>query len=166
MTKFSDNSMAGIFWDELQLALGTLGAGTTIQINSRLDSSRLQGFKLLRTEYDVQVFGLTAAEGPVHVSLCHDLTTTEHEETLGGDPQRAKDPDLSEKAMRPVWPLGHLYHEGGIGVTSLRGVIKLGWSFPEGTPMKWCFNNRFGTSLTTGAQVRLTAKHFGVWLRD
>ncbi len=167
MAKFSDNSMASIVWDETTLTLSTLGSGSILTANSRIDASRLQGFRILKTQYYFALKSMTPDEGPIMMHLAHDLTAAEMEETIGADPQRSGDPTLEPRALRPVWPLGLLGNdtEGNAGVF-LQGEIKLGWSFPEGTILKIGAENISGSALTTGAVVRGRMKHFGVWLRD
>ncbi len=166
MAKFSDNAMAAIFWDEIQLSLGTLGAGSAIISGSRCDPSRLQGFRVLKTEYFINIRGMTTGEGPILATLSHGLSATEIEQTMGADPQRSNDPDASPRAMQPLWPLGYLMFIGANGPIVLEGTTKLGWSFPEGTGLDWGFTNRGDSALTTGGIAVITAKHFGVWLKD
>ncbi len=167
MAKFSDNNMASIIWDEIIINPGALTAGTATGQVSRIDASRLQGFRVLKTQYFVVCQGMTADEGPVMLFLNHDLSATEQEECLGADPQRSGDPDKESRAMRPVWPLGTFFKDSaGNGQLVLDGEIKLGWSFPEGTDLKWMVQNVGAQTMTTGANYRIIAKHFGVWLRD
>ncbi len=168
MAKFSDNSMAAIMWDEVQITLGTPIAGASVSVASRIDTARLQGFRLLKTEILAAMTGVTPGEGPVALLMSHDLTATETEQTLGADPQRSNDPEASPRAMQPLWPV--CVFEGGSGVGngtwSWQGDIKLGWSFPEGTQLTWVVNNFSANTLTTGSVVHVLAKHFGVWLKD
>ncbi len=165
MAKFSDNSMASIIWDELSVNLSTAISGAAVGVNSRIDASRLQGFRILKSQVFVALKDITEGEGPILIVMAHDLTATEVEETLGADPQRSGDPDLEARAMRPVWPVGLLMETVG-GKTVLEKEMKIGWSFPEGTILKFYAINRDNATLTTGASMNVTAKHFGVWLRD
>ena len=57
MVKFSDNIMAGIVWDDITLTLGTLGNKTATGTNSKIDAARLQGFRVLRTEWQYVALG-------------------------------------------------------------------------------------------------------------
>ncbi len=166
MAKFSDNSLAGIVWDDFQVALGTLNAITAITGNSKIDAARLQGFRVLRSEWYCTLSGLTAGEGPVLVGMAHDLTATEIKECIEADPQRSGDPGEEEKSKRAVWPLALMMNLSNDGMLNAEGVKKLGWSFPEGTILKyWAYNVASG-DLTTGAVWFLLVKHFGVWLKD
>lgn len=169
MGKFSDNPMSGIVFDDINLTLGTLNTDTAIQVASKIDNAREQGFRVLKTEYFVTVSGKTNDEGPIVVGLAHNLSTTEIEEAIQADPQGSKAlhrPE-NEQATRPVWPLkmipatvvGQEDHIVG------KDEVKLNWSCPEGTTLQW-FAYNFSTQLTTGTIVHIFAKHFGVWLKD
>ncbi len=167
MAKFSSNNMAAIVWDEVQITLGTLAFGVAIQSDSRIDAERIQGFRVLRTEWFAVIKGLATSAGPLLLTLCHDLSTGEVQETIGADPQRSNDPTLSPRANRPLWPL-HVFFFKTDTVEGLRaqGVVKIGWSIPEGTDLRWGIVNVSGTDLVTGGTLFVTAKHFGVWLKD
>ncbi len=167
MAKFSDNSMAGIVWDKLTMALGALAAGDVTNANSKIDSSRLQGFRVLRTEYFITWREATSGEGPIIVGMAHDLSNDETKETWSADPQRKGDPeaDSGARVMRPVWPLEAFLAETAGGRRVAKGVVKIGWSFPEGTPLKWWVLNQ-GIILTNGSDIDIIAKHYGVWLKD
>ncbi len=160
--------MAAIFWDRVSLAVGALAAVTATTANSRADASRLQGFRILRTEYYGSIKNLTEGEGPLLLGLTHDLSNAEIAETFLGDPQRTHDPVETEKAGRPVWGLESLAIDvNGQGKMVFQGVAKIGWSVPEGTALKWfIMNMNQSAAMTTGATLVLFAKHFGVWLKD
>ena len=171
MGKFSDNSMAAVQHDEITQALSTLAAGAMISANSRIDASRLQGFRVLKSQYAFILKGLTAEEGPIRVLIGHDLTNTEAEEAIGADPQRSNDPtsDASARSKRPIFVLnpGVFFKDAaGNGNLLIEGEIKLGWSFPEGTILKYYFENFGLSTMTTGAVIAGRVKHYGVWLRD
>ncbi len=123
---------------------------------------------MLRTEWFLSIQGLTSNEGPILVGLAHDLTVAEIDEAFDGDPQRNADPNLEEQAHRPVWPLDMFFNNSaGNGKLLGNGVVKIGWSVPEGTQLKWFARNQeIANALTTGAVFKITAKHFGVWLKD
>ena len=170
MAKFSDNALAAIQWDEVTQALSTLAVGAIISANSRIDQSRLQGFRVLKSQYVFVITGL-AVDQPVRMLFAHDLSNTETEEAIGADPQRPGDPtgDSAARTKRPTWPLDpgvFLNDANGNGQLILQGEIKLGWSIQEGTVLKFQFENIGGATLTTGAIVTGRVKHFGVWLRD
>ncbi len=166
MAKFSDNSQAQIIWDDLSLSLSTLANQTAIIIGSKIDAAREMGMKILKTEYLAVIEDLHANDNgrTLWLGLAHDLVGTEIDACLSADLQRRGDPTLSSQANRPVWMLGLMLRP----LTNPRteGVIKLGWSIPEGTVLNWFLRNDSGAPLTTGATLRIVAKHYGVWLRD
>ncbi len=166
MAKFKDNAMSAIQWDELQIVLSTLAGGAAVVTASRIDAGRLQGFRVLRTEYFLQIEGMTTGNDAVVVGLAHDLTQGEIQEAIGADPQRSNDPTLSPRAMRPVWPLEIFAANAQGNILALKGVAKIGWSVPEGTLLNWFVVNIGTNALTSGATVNVLAKHFGVWLKD
>ena len=108
---------------------------------------------------------MTSGEGPIELFMCHDLSTAEMAEVFAADPQRSHDPNLEEQAMRPLWPLALLANLTEDSNKVGHGVSTIGWSFPEGTILKWGAWNK-GSALTTGTVIHVVAKHFGVWLRD
>ncbi len=166
MTKFSDNSMASIVWEGVNIAPGTLAEDSFKSTASKIDASRLQGFRVLKTEYFGAVNGMTTGEGPLVLVLAHDMSQVEMKECFDANPQRSNDLAASEQARRPMWPLEILQaNSDGDGKAFFQGVAKIGWSIPEGTDLFWAVVN-LGAALTTGATVRILAKHFGVWLKD
>ncbi len=159
--------MAGIVWDAVTITVGALTAQSAITVNSKIDPSRLQGFRVLRTEWYLGMRSATTGDGPFVVGLSHDLTGDEVSTCIGGDPQRSNDPVESEEANRPVWAITALHpNADGDGKIVDHGVTKIGWSIPEGTSLKWWVMNGGNITLTTGAVVNILAKHFGVWLKD
>ncbi len=159
--------MSGIVWDNLNEAMGALAADTVLRATSRIDAGRLQGFRLLRTEYHVAARNMTSEDGPIHFGLAVDLSVAEILECLNADPQRSNDVNLSEQAKRPVFPMGILFKDGdGNGQSVVSGVSKIGWSVPEGVSLFWYFHNMDLNTITTGTIVSIIAKHFGVWLKD
>ncbi len=158
--------MSGIYYDVVRLTVGALSTDVSVAATTKQDSSRLQGFRILRTDYWMHLKGLTAGEGPVIAGLCGDLTIAEISEVFAADPQRSNDTNLSEQAMRPLWPLEILTDVGETPRIVAQGTVKLGWSFPEGVPMKAFVHNPSADNITTGAVLIMVMKHFGVWLKD
>ncbi len=168
MGKFSNNPMAGIVWDELTITLGALAADTSIQTASKIDAGRESGFRVLKTQYWLDVTGKTNDEGGILVGINHNLSVAENAEAIAADPQGHAGiarPE-NEQAMRPVW--GLMFIPSTVVSVENKLIepreVKLNWSFPEGSSMNW-FAHAFG-SLTTGTVVGVVAKHFGVWLKD
>ncbi len=169
MGKFSDNAMAGIVWEEVNITLGALAEDTAVSAASKIDASREQGFRVLKTQYAIDVVGKTNDQGGILIGLNHNLSVAEVAEALAADPQGSpgKDRPENEQAMRPIWPLKFV----PVTVTSIEEKllnfeeVKINWSIMEGSTLNWfAFNT--GGLLTTGTVVNIIAKHFGVWLKD
>ncbi len=96
MAKFSDNSMADIVWDFLTMMPGALASGDFVIAASRIDTARIQGFRILKTEWYVSMRNATTGEGGFLLGMCHDLTAAELASMVDADPQRPKDTAASE----------------------------------------------------------------------
>jgi len=166
MAKFSDNSMASIVWDLITISPGALAQGDFVIAGSKINASRLQGFRVLKTQYWISMRNATAGEGGFLVGLSHALSVAELAEMVDAAPQRPNDTAGSERARRPAWPLEMLIaNADGDGKVYAEGVATIGWSIQEGTALDWWVAN-FATTKTTGTVVNIIAKHFGVWLKD
>ncbi len=167
MAKFSDNSMASILWELVVLTAGALASGDFLIAGSKIDASRIQGFRILKTQYFMSMRGATTGQGGLLVGMSHALSNSELGEMLDANPQRPKDTAASEQARRPAWPLEILMaNADGDGRVSAQGEAKIGWSIQEGTGLDWWLMNASNSTLTTGAVIVVIAKHFGVWLKD
>ncbi len=131
-----------------------------------MDASRLQGFRILKSEWFATLEDVTSGDSGLMFGVCHDLTTAEIVATFDADPQRAGDPTESENALRPVWGFGVMSANDGGGVLHDKGEWKPQWSFPEGTELRIWARNTSADIWTTGAQLNLVQKIYGVWLKD
>lgn len=172
MASKTDQGLA-LLYDDVVITLSTLGAATAVTATSKIDNSRENGFRVIKTQYWVDWFGKTAVEGPLMVGIAFGVNASEIAETISDDPQsRLKDFNDAE-TRRPVFPLVMIptaSTDAG-GVTPSQGAfpmseITLRWSAPEGSSVLWFAFNAGGGALTTGAGVAIFAKHFGVWLND
>lgn len=157
--------MSGIYYDVIRMSLGAMSSDTATAATTKCDTTRLQGFRVLRTEWFAQWDDFTAGEGPVVWGFCGDLTAAEVAEVFLADPQRANDTNLAEQAERPLW-IQDIYSDIGDSYCISKGVWKPNWSFPEGTPLKAFAFNPNSEAITTGSTMLIVAKHFGVWLKD
>lgn len=163
--------MAGIVWDDLIIALGTLASGAVTQTNSRIDSARENGFRVLRTDY---VMGLKytssdVTDGPIAIGLNADASNTEIQEMFDADPQASFDRPANEKSSRPAWLLEVMAPPtlaAEAGLNTARGTVNIKWSLPEGAVLKWWAFNMDQATLAGGIVVHILAKHYGVWLKD
>ncbi len=167
MAGFSDNPMAGIIYDDTTINLSTLPAGTAIILPSKIDASREQGFRILRTEWHIAYDGITIGEGPVVFGFSCNVAATEIEACIEADPQDSADRVGNTQSSQPVWPLVYQARsEGENGIEPLNGMLKPRWTVPEGEQANWFAYNRSSSALTTGGVFFVFAKHFGVWLND
>lgn len=157
-----------IIYDDVELALGALAGKDAIAAPSKIDASRENGFRVMKTEYWMIFYGKTTAEGPIMVGLAPNLAAASIEETIEADPQSRTDDQVTPDSKRPVFPLEIIdYTE--VDMTNLqpyKGEVKIRWSIPEGNNLNWFAYNMNAAGLTTGTVVRIFAKHYGVWLRD
>ncbi len=166
MGKFSENSQSGIYYDRHALTVGALASLAAATSTSKQNSSREQGFRILKSEWYATLKGYTDGEGPWVFGLCQDLTAAQITAVFDAVPQFAGDGVENFDAMRPLWILGIMSSEGNMDQTTRSGEWKPKWSFPEGVPLKAFIWNASAGTLTTGATLILVAKNYGVWLRD
>ncbi len=133
-----------------------------------------EDFRLLKAEVYATINGSTAGElESLYFGLCDgELTAAEIAEAITAEPKDRNDNAANERAMRPVWVIGALDPASSPQVAeSFRGrdggplmEWKKRWTFsdPEGWDF-FVFNNS-GTSLTTGADCRVVASNFGLWV--
>lgn len=158
-----------ILYDNVEIALGGLAAGDAISADSRIDNSRLNGFRVMKTEYWLDYYDKTTDEGPIMVGFSMNHSVAEVEEAFEADPQASTDDTNNFRAKRPIWPLEMIARDSTeLGSGDQRsGSITPRWSCPEGnTAIWWAYNCDLTNPITTGTKVRIFAKHYGVWLRD
>lgn len=161
-----DNNLA-IVYDDLQLAIGALASKDCIAIASKIDSARLNGFRVMRTEYWIDWAGKITGEGPIIFGFTVHHSAGEVELTIEADPQSSAELEGNAVAKRPVWPLeiaGIVATEGP--PEGQKGVFNPKWSNIEGRGAFWWAYNLDDAALQTGMVCHFFAKHFGVWLRD
>lgn len=153
------------------LTLGALAAEDCIATTSKIDASRTEGFRIMRSEIAVAYKGMTQGEGPIEVGMAFNADQDEIEQCIEADPQGMNDVgqvNLQHQANRPVFPIGVIQAQevsGKLFEGAFR-VFKPTWSVPEGGLLSWYAYNGDNAALTTGGEVRFFVKHYGVWLRD
>lgn len=168
MAKNSEN--LNIVYDDVTIDVGALASKDCIASASKIDSSRLNGFRIIKTEYWMDFEGKTAGEGPIMVGFSPLHSASEVEDTIEADPQSSAEMENNAVAKRPVFPL-EMYPTDGGDTNFEQQRIKKGsfnprWSVIEGRSAFWWVYNMEGAALTTGMLVHIFAKHYGVWLRD
>ncbi len=167
--------MVEIGYDEdFVLPLGTLGAGVVISQQTKIDASRLNGFRVAMIRMSAMLSGKTTAEGPIAWGIACNMDAAEIEAAIEADPQ---DRTKSDAKGEGQW----LKHLGliGLGATELgltgAGAlvnkadpidIKINWSVIEGENFVMWARNMDTSALTTGTLLTAFIETFGVWLRD
>lgn len=165
MAKNSEN--LEILYDDVVIDVGALASKDAISVDSKIDSSRLNGFRVMKTEYWISYEGKTTAQGPIMVGYSPTLTAQQVENGIEADPQVSSAVDETAKSKAPIFPLEMIGAEGTAKVEdSFKGSFNPRWSTPEGVSAIWWAYNMDAAVLTTGLLIHIFAKHYGVWLRD
>ncbi len=169
---FGKNKDGHIVYSQIDFPIGALASLDAIGlVDPKIDGSREQGFRLLKTQYWLEFVGLVDGEGPVLWGWSVGLTAAQIEEAIEADPQSVFD-EANRDTNRPVFPIG-MYNTDPVATntTTLNaqmfvGEFKPRWSIREGNFLStWAYNVDAG-ALTSGAELRGICKHFGVWLND
>ncbi len=155
-------------------ALSTLALNTGIFVGTK--PALLERFRILKTELDCTLTGLTALEGGgLSLYLCDgDLSLTECEEAIEATgPLGPNDDVVADTAMRSVLIVGALHDSIDSALTAAMMhdmnsnspvmVVKPRWTYARTKSWNWMVYNK-GTALTTGATARIHARHYGVWV--
>ncbi len=155
-------------------ALSTLANTVGIFVGTKLAIA--EDFRMLKAEVAAGIDGLAPGEGTgLYLYLVDtDLGLTEVDETIENNgPLSIQDSILEAIAERKVQLVG--VFEGGVGDTAgmFRDVmtgapvltIKPRWTFGNGKSWNYLVFNRSGSTLTTGATVKINSTTFGVWIR-
>ncbi len=149
------------------MGLGTLAAATVIFGTTKIDGSRLNGFRIARAKFAGAIANKTAAEGPLMWGMCANCTINEVKAILEADPQSSVKDD-AKGVGQWVKPLGFI----SLGTTNQdlpRGQpfvdVKVNWSVIEAQSFNMFVFN-MGAQLTTGASLLGWLEAQGVWLRD
>ncbi len=151
------------------MALSTLGTNDAISVATKVDNTRLRGYRMIKSIFHFGVTGKTATEGPIIVGVAINMSAGDIEKAMEADPQSPSEDDargiggfiktlfmLDNPAT--VWPVGF---NGMIEVS----YGKNGWSCPQGQAVT-VFAYNTASTLSTGTIIQWVAEHFGVWLRD
>ncbi len=164
---FGKDGLGVIFREEQTVTVGGLAAG--ISVKAAANSGITEDFRILKTEYKVQELGTITDGDRIWFGLCaNEYSVAEISEAMqiDGPIDPAATPE-AEAAMRPVWLLDF------VGLTStaegriaLKGEFNPRWTFSDATGgWIWFAYNLSTSPITTGASVKIQAKHFGVWVQ-
>ncbi len=136
-------------------------------------------FRILKSEYSISLTNLGAVDDlPIDIYMVNnDINVAGIAGAITAQgPLNKSDRNLAELAERGVFLLGTFSANdqipvvGGtyslLGPKGQRGVVEknVRWTFTKGVGWSLAAFNASGGVLATGAVVRFSAKHFGVWV--
>ncbi len=154
------------------IALGTLGAKSSITDGLPIDGSRLQGIRIKKLMYNAEFIDKSAANGPISWGLAVGLSAAEVAEAIEADPQGEMDVPATDQGNRRVFPIGT------IGVDAVNSdvtpdsikeyrEIKFPWKkIPEGVGLFMFAHNHGLGALTTGTLITAEFVFVYEWLDD
>ena len=153
--------------DNIEEALGTLGAVTATVVNGKIDATREHGVFIPWVEHHMGIRGKTAGNGPISYGVTN-LSAAELAEALVADPQSTQDEEPLERARRGFIKILGTF---GAPVTDPTEdlppkITKIGWTVPEGGLFRTFFFNHNDTALTTGSLVGGFVRTAQRWIRD
>ncbi len=171
---FGKDGTGAIITEQRTQLLGALSPSTGIIVGTKLAITK--DFRDLKVEVSAAVTDLTAGEGEaLQLYLVNgDLTLAEFEESIEiNGPLDRFDTVGDERAMRYSTVVGGSEQPDPAGTQVIMRdahtnapvcVAKPRWTFGELKSWNWIIYNSGLDALTTGASVRVKAKHYGVWL--
>ncbi len=157
--------------DNVEINIASLAALTAVQVPSRIDSARENGFRTIVQEGTISLDGTIMSAptgGPVMVGFTTDLSLTELNGAIENDPQDSMKVN-NEDATKKYFVLGYLHsiNTGGNSKASLNFRKKYQLSLHEGETMQFfAYNTDLTESIPDTSQVKIFCEHLGVWLRD
>ncbi len=170
---FGKDGKGEIIREARSQALSTLQAGGGIIIGTKLATT--EDFRIIRTDVQSSITGLTSSEGKGLALYLVDgvFTIAEFEAAIEANgPLGPNEAVAAEIAMRFERWLGEVVDAAGTagdaiirnekGGALLQDTIR--WTFSRTKSWNWVLFNH-GVALTTGATVFIKAKNYGVWVR-
>lgn len=157
--------------EDLEFTLGALGANDAIAQATKIDATRLNGFRVSKVRISAVVRAKTASEGPISWGLLANYSAAELEAAIEADPQSSTDDNVRGDGQ---W-LTHLGLIGqeivaapltGGGLVAQPIEVMPNWSVIEGKNFSIWAHNQDGSALTAGTIINAFCEFFGVWLRD
>jgi len=162
-----------IVTEQRSQALGALAGNAGIIVGTKLAITK--DFRILKTEIQAFISGLTATEGKaLQLRIADgDLSATDIDQAIEANgPLAPGDSTLVEQVMRftKLFGISDPYEASATTTRVFLGqnnsqmmTENPRWTFKETFSWDWhVFNN--GQTLTTGATIKILAKHYGVWL--
>ncbi len=162
------------FDTDLDLAIGALLANGVAKVASSIDTSRENGFRIVKSRIFVTMTGKTTAEGPIFFGVALNFESASAialallaDPTLRtSDISRGKATYIQILQKVGLVPTVFPSSDEGVGKMFEISYGKNGWSIPEGAEWAFFAFNTDASTLTTGTAFQVTCEHFGVWLRD
>ncbi len=176
MGTFTKNPNSGMIRENGSAALLTMANDASVEL---VGPVLAHDFRILKSEGTFRLAGLTSGEGH-HLELFminSDLSTAEALEAINlNGPLFRNDRVPTEQSERFVRYVGVFDSMNGIPPTETIMYLrnKTGgfvhefnprWTFTKDASWGWLLVNRSGAALTTGATLRNTLTHYGVWLK-
>ncbi len=171
---FGKDGKGVILRESRSQALATLANNTALLIGTKL--AIVEDFRIIKSEILADVDGMTSGEQPLLFGIANgNLSVTEIAEALQVDgPLGPSEAIENERVMRAVWIIGTTGGESAadLDITwkSKSGgdthvlTLPTAWTFTDADGWNFFVFNDSGAILTTGATLKVRAKHFGVWV--
>ncbi len=160
------------FDEHAVLTLGALALHDAISVNSKIDATREQGFRIVKSVYHISLRDKTTQQGPIMFGVGLNTDAAGVEAALEADPQNRTD-EISHPDgvfIKPITQVSRIMANSNSTGPLDPGIEvsygKNGWSVIEGEKMMFWAYNMGDATLTTGTVFDIFVEHFGVWLND
>ncbi len=162
---FGKDGKGQIFYETSILAPGALAAkDALVDPNGQYNQGTLlEDVRILKSEIKIDVRSGTAGDVVLIGMANGELSAAEIEGSLESTPLNSNDRGELEKALRAVFPI--VQFTIGDDPASIDIVKTLRWTFNNPEGWSWWMYNPRTAAMTTGAEIILFAKHFGVWVQ-
>ncbi len=151
--------------EDASIVMSNASANTAVLGASKIDASRENGFRIIKSKVNFGFHSKTVDEGPVVFGMAIGMTAAQIKAALEDDPQISSAVLSKSKSMwlKPLGVVPFTAVEEESAVHRLM-TIPVGWSVIEGSLLSyWGYAQG---ALTTGMVITIFAEHLGVWLRD
>lgn len=164
MPGFGKDGKGQIGYSQSLTSLGTLAATTALSCTGA--PALTEDFRVTKLDYWMAVDGLAGGERILVGMADGELSISEIEEALESGPIDRNDNAVLEQSHRPVWPLEILQGTSTVveGKTVAQGSVTPRWTFGDADSWEWWVYNLESGALTTGADLKIFTKWFGVWV--
>ncbi len=153
--------------DNIEEALGTLGAFTAQVATTKIDASRGQGVFVPWVMMSLSLRGKTVGDGPI-VWGVSNMSAAEIAERWIADPQNEASKGPLEEARRGYFKILGAFNASSAASLSDSSptLYKLGVTVIEGALLRPFFLNSDDSALSTGTEVEGFAMWAQRWIRD